>query len=192
MGPEGLEKPETPDKTEKRPRRRGAELDPFIRTRLCVLRTTANWTYKQIHNEYPHIPLSTIKSTILRESNRVNNHSLARSGRPSKLKDEDRARIREAFRANPQITYDELLGVVNNKVGKESLRRFLNEDGLRKTQTPARPLAGKIATKQVDGAQSVQSYDAPPAGRAGNLASGLRPSESEDPASATASQVVRN
>ncbi|CAP98087.1 hypothetical protein EN45_097680 [Penicillium chrysogenum] len=193
MGPEGLEKPETPEKTEKRSRRRGAELDPFIRTRLCVLRTTAKWTYKQIHDEYPHIPLSTIKSTILRESNRVNNHSLARSGRPSKLKDEDRARIREAFHANPQITYDELLVVVDNKVGKESLRRFLNDDGLRKTQTPARSsLAGKTDTKQVDGARSVQSYGTPPAGWAGNFGSGLAPSESEDLASATASQVVRN
>ncbi|KAI1832758.1 hypothetical protein DTO006G1_9537 [Penicillium roqueforti] len=192
MGPEGLDKSEIPDKPEKRSRRRGAELDPFLRTRLCVLRTTAKWTYKQIQNEYPHIPLSTIKSTILRESNRVNNHSQARSGRPSKLKDEDRARIREAFHANPQITYDELLVVVDYKVGKESLRRFLNDDGLRKTQAPARSsLAGKGATKKVDGAQSVSSYDTPSADWAGDLASGLVPSDS-DPASATASHVVSN
>ncbi|KXG50982.1 uncharacterized protein PGRI_065540 [Penicillium griseofulvum] len=192
MGPEGLEKPEIPDKPEKRSRRRGAELDPFLRTRLCVLRTTAKWTYKQIQNEYPHIPLSTIKSTILRESNRVNNHSQARSGRPSKLKDEDRARIREAFRANPQITYDELLVIVDYKVGKESLRRFLNDDGLRKTQTPARSsLAGKASTKQLDGIQPVQSYDTPPAGWAGEFGSDLAPSES-GPASATASQIVGN
>ncbi|KGO71580.1 hypothetical protein PITC_044570 [Penicillium italicum] len=192
MGPEGLEKPEIPDQPEKRSRRRGAELDPFLRTRLCVLRTTAKWTYKQIQNEYPHIPLSTIKSTILRESNRVNNHSQARSGRPSKLKDEDRARIREAFHANPQITYDELLVVVDYKVGKESLRRFLNDDGLRKTQTPGRSsLAGKGATKQVDGAQSAESYDTPPAGWAGDFGAGLGPGES-GPASATASRIVNN
>lgn len=83
--------------------------------------------------------------------------------------------------------------VVDNKVGKESLRRFLNDDGLRKTQTPARSsLAGKTDTKQVDGARSVQSYGTPPAGWAGNFGSGLAPSESEDLASATASQVVRN
>lgn len=192
MGPEGLEKPEIPDKPEKKSRRRGAELDPFLRTRLCVLRTTAKWTYKQIQNEYPHIPLSTIKSTILRESNRVNNHSQARSGRPSKLKEEDRARIREAFHANPQVTYDELLVVVDYKVGKESLRRFLNDDGLRKTQTPGRSsLAGKGATKQVDGAHPVQSYDTPPAGWAGDFGSGLVPNES-DSASATASRIAGN
>lgn len=81
--------------------------------------------------------------------------------------------------------------VVDYKVGKESLRRFLNDDGLRKTQTPGRSsLAGKGAIKQVDGAQSpVQSYDTPPAGWAGDFGSGLVPSES-DPASATASQIV--
>jgi hypothetical protein len=83
--------------------------------------------------------------------------------------------------------------VVDNKVGKESLRRFLNDDGLRKAQTPARSsLAGRTDTKQVDGAQSVQSYDTPSASWAGNFASGLAPDESEDPASATASRVVRN
>lgn len=82
--------------------------------------------------------------------------------------------------------------VVDYKVGKESLRRFLNDDGLRKIQTPGRSsLAGKGATKQVDGAQSVQSYDTPPAGWAGDFASGVGPDES-DPASATASQIVSN
>lgn len=82
--------------------------------------------------------------------------------------------------------------VVDYKVGKESLRRFLNDDGLRKTQTPGRSsLAGKGATNQVDGAQPVQSYATPPAGWAGNFGSGLLPSES-DPASATASQIVGN
>jgi transposase len=188
MGPEGLEKPAIPDKPEKRSRRRGAELDPFLRTRLCVLRTTAKWTYKQIQNEYPHIPLSTIKSTILRESNRVNNHSQARSGRPSKLKEEDKARIREAFRANPQITYDDLLVVVDYKVGKESLRRFLNSDGLRKAQAP-RPSAGKRDAKQIEGTQSAQSYETPPAGWAGDFGSDIAPSGSE-PASATASRIA--
>ncbi|KAJ5779150.1 hypothetical protein N7457_006870 [Penicillium paradoxum] len=179
MGPEGLEKPTIPDKPEKRSRRRGAELDPYLRTRLCVLRTTAKWTYKQIQNEYPHIPLSTIKSTIMRESNRVNNHSQARSGRPSKLKEDDRARIREAFHANPQITYDDLLVLVDYKVGKESLRRFLNGDGLRKTQAATRSLAAKAATKQVEEAPIARSHDTPPADWPGDFGSGLASSESE-------------
>lgn len=82
--------------------------------------------------------------------------------------------------------------VVDYKVGKESLRRFLNDDGLRKTQTPGRSsVAGKGAIKQVDGTQPVQSYDTPPAGWAGDFGSGLVHSES-DLASATASHVVGN
>jgi transposase len=150
MGPEGLETPEILEKPNKSSRPRGAELDPFTRTRICVLKTTAKWTYGQIQKEYPHIPISTIKSTVLRESVRVNNHSKARSGRPQKLKDEDRARIREAFHANPRVTYDELLALVDHKVGKDSLRRFLQDDGLRKIQSPLRPsMPRKGATKQV-------------------------------------------
>ncbi|KAJ5138906.1 uncharacterized protein N7515_003754 [Penicillium bovifimosum] len=188
MGPEGLEKPANPDTPEKRSRRRGAELDPFMRTRLCVLRTTAKWTYKQIQNEYPHIPLSTIKSTILRESNRVNNHSQARSGRPSKLKEEDKARIREAFHANPGIAYDDLLAVVDYKVGKDSLRRFLNSDGLRKAQSP-RSSAGKGNVKQIEGTQSAQSFETPPAGWEGDVGSDMAPSGSE-PTSATVSRTA--
>ncbi|KAJ5567182.1 hypothetical protein N7535_006488 [Penicillium sp. DV-2018c] len=189
MGPEGLEKPTTPNKPEKISRRRGAELDPFLRTRICVLRTTAKWTYKQIQNEYPQIPLSTIKSTILRESERVNNHSQSRSGRPSKLNENDKVRIREAVRADPQITYDDLLTVVDYKVGKDSLRRFLNSEGLRKAQA-ARSAAKNGNAKHIAGGQSAQSFEAPPAGRVGDPGSDIASSGSES-TSATVSRTPK-
>lgn len=151
MRPEGSKKTvsEKPDKIK---RSRGAELDPFTRTRICVLKTTAKWTYGQIAKEYPHIPISTIKSTIFRESVRDNNRSQARSGRPHKLKDEDKARIREACHANSRVTLDELLVVVEHKVGKDSLRRFMHDDGLRRIQsTPLPSVSKKEATKKAVG-----------------------------------------
>lgn len=67
-------------------RARGAELDPFLRTRLCELHNTAQWSYGRIHKAYPHISVSTIKTTIRREKDRVNNHSRVRPGRPRKRK----------------------------------------------------------------------------------------------------------
>ena len=82
--------------------------------------------------------------------------------------------------------------VVDYKVGKESLRRFVNDDGLRKTQTPGRSsLAGRGANKQVDRAPSGQSDDTPPAGSAGDFGPGLIPPES-DPISTRASQIVND
>jgi hypothetical protein len=75
------------------PRRRNQELDPFTRTKLVELKTVAKWSYGRIHREYPTIPLSTIKSTILNASKRVDNHSLPRSGRPRKLDETDTKKI---------------------------------------------------------------------------------------------------
>lgn len=60
------------------------ELDPYMRTRICELRNTAQWSYGRIHKAYPDIPLSTIKSTCQSQKKRVNNQSRPRSGRPRK------------------------------------------------------------------------------------------------------------
>lgn len=64
--------------------RKRKELDPYMRTRICELRNTAQWSYGRIHKAYPDIPLSTIKSTCQSQKTRVNNQSRPRSGRPRK------------------------------------------------------------------------------------------------------------
>ena len=54
--------------------RRGKELSPQLRSRLCELKSTG-WTYKKIKERHPEIPLGTIMSTIRSEKDRVNNVS---------------------------------------------------------------------------------------------------------------------
>jgi transposase len=118
--------------TIREPRRRNHELDTFTRTKLVELKKVAGWSYKQIHAAYPSIPINTIKTTISRESKRIDNQSMPRSGRPRKLDEADRDRILEAIHGNPRATYEDLLAEVDNKVKKDSIRRLLTIEGLKK------------------------------------------------------------
>lgn len=121
------------------PRQRNQGLDPFTRTKLVELKNVAGWTYKQIHAEYPSVPISTIKATVQRANERVDNQSLPRSGRPRKLDDDDRKLLLEAIKENPRITYEDLLATVSHKVKKDSIRRHLQAEDLRKSRCLARP-----------------------------------------------------
>jgi hypothetical protein len=46
-------------------RHRGAQLHPTTRTKIVELELVADWSYGQIHKEYPSITLSTIKENSL-------------------------------------------------------------------------------------------------------------------------------
>ena len=51
--------------------RRGKELDPQLRSCICELKSIG-WGATCIHRQHPAIPLSTIKTTLRRESERMN------------------------------------------------------------------------------------------------------------------------
>lgn len=121
------------------PRRRNQELDPFTRTKLVELKTVACWTYKQIHAQYPTIPIATIKSTVARAAKRVDNQTVPRSGRPRKLDENDKEKLLHAIDENPRVTYEDLLSEVDNKVKRASIWRLLHEEGRRKWLVMDRP-----------------------------------------------------
>lgn len=120
--------------------RRGPELDPYIRTRICELRNTAKWSYRAIHKAYPTIPLSTIHYTVRKERERQNNQSLPRSGQPRKLTEDDRDHIYDIVTSNPYIKQQDLLSEVDNKVKICSIRKLLYEMDLRKWRQLERPM----------------------------------------------------
>lgn len=111
--------------------RRGKELDPFVRTRLCELKAYG-LSYRKIHELYRHIPLSTIKTTVLMEKKRVNNASLPRPGHPRKLTAEHRDHLYELSKSDPHIKLDDMLSEVDHVVKKRSIQRLLKEMGRRK------------------------------------------------------------
>jgi transposase len=140
-------------------RRRNHELDPFTRTKLVELKKVAGWTYKEIHAQYPSIPIGTLKTTIARESKRIDNQSMQRSGRPRKLDDDDRAKLLNAIDENPHVSYEDLLSTVDHKVKRASIWRLLAEEGRRKWLVLDRPaLTPFHAQKRLEWAQKYASF----------------------------------
>ncbi|EED11993.1 hypothetical protein TSTA_000670 [Talaromyces stipitatus ATCC 10500] len=100
------------------PQRRTArrELDPCMRARICELHTEAHWGYKRIHRAHPEIPISTIRNTIKKEQERINQRSMPRTGPPEKLTDENKQKLIELTIQYPHIKYMELRNAIDNKV----------------------------------------------------------------------------
>lgn len=125
------------------PRKRGKELDPQLRARIRELKSIG-WSYRRIQNKYSDIPLSTIKSTILRDSLRLNNVSIPRPGRPKKLTEEQRDRIYESAMSNPHIKLPALIDEVDGAVQKRTIQRLLHEKGCSWKQMQLNPSEKKL------------------------------------------------
>ena len=107
------------------------ELTPALRERICEL-YDIGWGYRRIHRRYPWIPLSTIAYTVKKEPARKLGVSKSRPGRPKKLTEDDKARILHVIAETPRVTYKDLLSEVSHKVKKDSIRRLLNAENMRK------------------------------------------------------------
>ena len=134
------------------------ELDPQTRSRICEL-YSIGWGPTKIYRKHPEIPLSTIKTTIRRESIRVNNTTRARSGRPRKLTEQQRDHIYDLVHSEPHIQYKDLLSEVDFVVKRRSIQRLLNEMGCRKWKQLNRPEILPIhAAKRLAWARRYQYY----------------------------------
>lgn len=74
--------------------RRGPELSPQMRARICELRPLG-WSYDRIQKRYPEIPYSTIGDTCRKEAQRLNNFSKRRPGAPRVITEEARDSLLE-------------------------------------------------------------------------------------------------
>lgn len=136
------------------------ELTPQLRSRICELRSI-NWSWRKIHERYPDIPLSTIRSTVKREEARKDNLSRPRSGRPRALTEEQRDHIYDTVtHTNPHISMPDLLAEVSNAVKQRSLRVLLREMDRRKWLQRQRPhLKPEHAAKRLAWAQRYENWD---------------------------------
>lgn len=113
--------------------RRGKELDPQTRSRICELKLQG-WSYTRLSERFPDIPVGTMKSTVRRESARENNVTKPRPGAPKKLTEDDLARIKQRILEDPHVTIKDLLAVVDFKCHRRSIQRLLQTDEMRKGQ----------------------------------------------------------
>jgi transposase len=122
------------------------ELKPTDRARICELNYANGWGAVRINKLHPEWPVSTISYTLRKEKERSDNASIVRSGRPAKLSEAERDRIADLVRENPNVEYKDIIVEVDHKVKKRSVRRLLDQLGLRKSRekrTPVQHLADR-------------------------------------------------
>ena len=103
---------------------RSVELTPALRERICELHAIG-WGYKHIHSRYPYVPRSTIQYTIKKESERRGGISKPRTGRPHKLSEVQKDRIREVLHGNPRIKHQDLLAEANYATKVPAIKALL-------------------------------------------------------------------
>lgn len=111
--------------------RRGPELSPQIRARICELRSIG-WSYNKIHNKHPEVPRSTIVDTCRKEALRTNNESRPRSGTKRVISEEQRDMLYEEAITAPKISYEALQAQIAPDASVRSIKRLFQEMNLRK------------------------------------------------------------
>ena len=111
--------------------RRGPELSPQKRVRICELRSLG-WSYDRIRTKYPEIPKSTIGNTCRQEVNRVGNASQSRPGPPRVITEDQRDMLYEEATTAPKISYKALQAQIALNASTRSIKRLFQEIHLRK------------------------------------------------------------
>lgn len=122
--------PDPPTATQ--PPKRRCQLEPHERVKLVLLKEIG-WSYGEIQERYPHIPLGTIKTTIGRAAKRgPTQETLVRRGAPKKLDEADQVKLFKAVEENPGITNPELLALIDYKISRGTLWKMLREHAAKK------------------------------------------------------------
>ena len=109
-----------------------------MRSRICELRSIG-WGAKRIHTKHPNVPLGTIRYTIKKESERVDNQTLPRSGRPRQLTEEQKNLLYELSVTKPETKMRDMVAAVDGAVKERSIRRLLQEMRQAAHETKNRP-----------------------------------------------------
>ncbi|CAK44601.1 uncharacterized protein An03g03020 [Aspergillus niger] len=136
------------------------ELTPEVRARLCELKAIG-WTFTMIHKRYPHIPYSTIQTTIKRESTRKQQHSASRSGRPKRITPEEQQQLLDLVEQDQHIKMRELSTAVQSSPSIRTVQRLFRTLHMQKWKQCERPeITPQNAEKRLRWAQQYAEYTA--------------------------------
>jgi len=137
--------------------RRGPELSPVLRARICELRSLG-WSYDRIKKKHPEIPKSTIGDTCRNEARRINQASQPRSGAPRVIDDETRDHLVDIVdNINPDIKWRDLTR--ETSAHQRSVQRLFHDMGRRKWKKLSRPeLLPEHAQRRLDWASTYQTF----------------------------------
>jgi DDE superfamily endonuclease len=118
--------------------RRGPELSPQMRSRICELRSL-RWSYQRIFEKHPEIPYSTIAYTCRKERERLNNVSKPRCGAPRVITEEERDSLLETVLLTPELSYEALRAQECPNASVRAMKQLLQEMNIRKWIRLKRP-----------------------------------------------------
>lgn len=135
------------------------QLAPFERVQIVELKSVG-WSYTEIHERYPYIPIGTIKTTIARSSKRgATQETLSRSGGPQKLDENEKSFLFRAIKENPHIKYDALVALIDYKVSRQTIWRLFQSANHRKWLVLQRSaLTPEHARRRIIWANRVHNY----------------------------------
>ena len=124
---------------------RNQELSPYLRGSIQTWAATGLGAAEIARKTF--LTPTTVKSTLLRNSQRHEGTTLSRSGRPPKLSHRDRRSLLRYVRKNPKLTYEQVLTDLNLPVSSKTVYRILKEEGIKKWIAKQRPLLTEEAAK---------------------------------------------
>lgn len=139
---------------------RSKELSPTLRARICELRDIG-WTYRQIHQRYPDIPLSTIHYTVKKETQRNDQASKSRSGRPKVISPIEQQRLLNLIEEDHHIKMRELSQAAQSCPSVRTVQRLFRELHIQKWKQRNRPeITPENAEKRLNWARAYTNYTA--------------------------------
>ena len=109
---------------------RNQEISPWLRGSIQTWAATGLGAAEIARKTF--LTPTTVKSTLLRNSQRHEGTTLSRSGRPSKLSCHDRRTLLKYVCKNPKLTYKQVLADLGLPVCSKTVYRILKEEGIKK------------------------------------------------------------
>jgi hypothetical protein len=127
---------------------RGKELSPYLRGRI-VEAYTCGATPSALATRFS-LPRSTIQSTLDLSELRNDGESQSRIGRPKSCTPNDERRILRIVRAEPKLSYRELLSQLGLEIHPNTIKKVLKEHGIQNWKCKRRPfLTPVLAAKRL-------------------------------------------
>jgi transposase len=114
------------------------ELSPYLRGSIQTWAAIGLGTAEIARKTF--LTPETVKSTLLRNSQRHEGITLSRFGRPQKLSRRDRRTLLRFVRKNPKLTYKQVLADTGLPIGKKTVYKILKKEDIKKWIAKQRPL----------------------------------------------------
>jgi transposase len=149
--------PRTPLRSISANRERGHELSPYFRGQIISLSKIGTAQAKIAH--LLNVSQTTVQYTLQQEATRIEGTTLARSGRPPILSEDDKVSIFNIIKRDPFIGYEDIRDQSGFNVCNKTFLRMLKASGYGHYKAKRRPhLNTRVAKLRLDWALARQNW----------------------------------